>query len=1182
MGRSCNLVFGLAVFILLHYHTSLAIVPSISTDKDALLALKSHISSSDPNDKIIASNWSSSSPVCSWIGITCSSRHNRVTALDISSMQLYGTVPPHVGNLSFLVSLDISNNNFHGKLPEELSHLQRLKFFIVESNNFTGVIPSFISLLPNLRILRLSSNQFHGKIPPSLSNLTKLEGLSVAHNFLEGKIPQELGDLRYMTILDLQQNQLTGSIPPSIFNITTMQIITLFENNVAGNLPTTICENLPNLEVLHIPENNLDGVIPPNLGKCRKLQILSLSDNKFTGTVPKELANLKDLTELILGSQHLQGEIPAELGNLKKLRLLGLNKNEFTGSIPTNIFNISALEILDLSENRLSGRLPSDFGRGIPSLEGFSCRSNNLSGSISASISNSSRLRTLDLSYNSFTGEIPAELGNLKNLQYLDLTVNEFTSSIPTSIFNISTLMVLGLGVNRLSGTLPSDLGRKMPSLEDLLCGDNNLSGFISATISNSSRLRKLDLTLNRFTGPIPESLGNLEYLEVLALGANNFSSDSTLSFLTPLTNCRKLRSLRFSDNPFDGVLPPSVGNFSNSLQILDGQGCKLKGFIPEEIGNVTGMTRMSLFNNELSGYIPKTIERMLKLQEIYLHKNKIGGTIPDVICNLQNLGELDLSGNQITGSVPPCLGTITSLRKLNLAYNRLNSRLPASLGSLRDIIEFNVSSNLLSGQIPLEIGNLKAATLIELSKNNFSGNIPSSIGGLDRLTNFSLAHNKLDGPIPDSLGKILALEFLDLSFNNLSGEIPKSLEDLVYIKQLNISFNKLSGEIPTGGPFANITSQSFLSNDALCGDSRFNVKPCPPKYTKKSRRKRVLIGLYTLLGIGSLFALIVGCAVLRWRKMKKNVDQADLSLVKEHERISYYELEQATEGFSESNLLGNGSFSKVYKGILKDGTIFAAKVFNVQLEGAFKSFDTECEMLRNLRHRNLTKVITSCSNLDFKALVLEYMPNGTLEKWLYSHNFFLDMMHRLDIMIDIASAMDYLHNGYSTPVVHCDLKPSNVLLDQEMVGHVSDFGIAKLLDAGEDFVQTRTIATLGYIAPEYGQDGIVSTSCDVYSFGILMMETFTRMRPSDDIFTGELSIRSFVSDSFPGGIHKVVDANLLHPADEQTDAKMQCLLSIMELALSCTVMIPDARISMEEALSTLTKIRLHFASSCC
>ncbi|KAF3630449.1 putative pentatricopeptide repeat-containing protein-like [Capsicum annuum] len=98
-------------------------------------------------------------------------------------------------------------------------------------------------------------------------------------------------------------------------------------------------------------------------------------------------------------------------------------------------------------------------------------------------------------------------------------------------------------------------------------------------------------------------------------------------------------------------------------------------------------------------------------------------------------------------------------------------------------------------------------------------------------------------------------------------------------------------------------------------------------------------------------------------------------------------------------------------------------------------------------------------------------------------------------LFLALAFAMDYLHNGYSTSVVHYDLKPSNVLLDQEMVGHVSDFGIVKLLGAGETFVQTMTIATIGYTAPEYGQDEIVSMSCDVDSFGILMMETHGRSR---------------------------------------------------------------------------------------
>ncbi|XP_047260039.1 probable LRR receptor-like serine/threonine-protein kinase At3g47570 [Capsicum annuum] len=1077
MGISCNLFFAFVVFFLLHRYAILAIGPNISTDEAALLALKSHISPYRNN--ILASNWSSSSSVCSWIGITCSSRHRRVTSLDISNMQLHGTIPPHVGNLSFLVSLDIRNNTFHGELPKELAHLRRLKMIDCSRNNFTRVIPSFLSLLPNLRFLQLSRNQFFGGIPSCLSNLTKLEELKMSKNFLQGEIPQEFGHFRYMTILDLQFNRLTGSIPPSIFNIKTMQIIALTGNNLTGKLPETICDHLPNLEGLHIANNNLHGSIPPKVEKCRKLEVLALSINEFTGTVPRELGNITGLAAIYLGYLHLEGEIPVELGNLMELETIELDSNEFTGSVPASIFNLTALESLGLVQNKLSGTLPSYLGRGTPNLKVF-------------------------------------------------------------------------------------------------YCGFNNLSGSISPTISNSSRLSILDLSSNSFAGRIPESLGNLEYLELLNLQINNFYSDLTMSFLTSLTNCRKLRVVSFSANPIDGVFPSAVGNFSDSLQIFEGGACNLNGIIPKEIGNLTGVTRMNLVDNALTRYIPDTIHGMLNLQELYLDNNKIEGTIPDVICNLKNLGALNLSGNQFSGSVPRCLGNVTSLRKIHLAYNRLNSRLPASLGSIRDLIEFDVSSNLLSGKIPLEIGNFKAATLIDLSKNNFSGNIPSTTGDLDKLISLSLARNRLYGPIPDSFGKMLSLEFLDLSYNNLSGEIPKSLEALVYLKHLNFSFNKFTGEIPTGGPFANANGQSFLYNDALCGDPKFYVSPC---VIKSPKRKKTILVPYILLGVGLLF-LALALAYIRMRKIKKNVGQADVCPVKGHERISYYELEQATEGFSESNLLGSGSFSKVYKGILTDGTLVAAKVFNVELEGAFKSFDTECEVLRNLRHRNLTKVITSCSNPDFKAVILEYMPNGTLEKWLYSHNFFLDIMQRLDTMIDVASAMVYLHNGYTTTVVHCDLKPSNVLLDQEMVGHVSDFGIAKLLGAGETFVQTRTIATIGYIAPEYGQDGIVSTRCDVYSFGILMMETFTRMKPSDELFSGDLSLRSWVADFFPSGIHQVVDANLVRPGEERTDRKMQCLISIMKLALSCTVVTPDARISMEDALSTLKKTRLQFISN--
>jgi LRR receptor-like serine/threonine-protein kinase FLS2 len=160
------------------------------------------------------------------------------------------------------------------------------------------------------------------------------------------------------------------------------------------------------------------------------------------------------------------------------------------------------------------------------------------------------------------------------------------------------------------------------------------------------------------------------------------------------------------------------------------------------------------------------------------------------------------------------------------------------------------------------------------------------------------------------------------------------------------------------------------------------------------------------------------------------------------------------------------GVFGPVYHGVLPDGLNIAVKIFNLQVQGRLRSFDTECEIMRNMRHRNLVKIICSCCNLDVKGLVLEYMPKGSLEKWLYSYNYFLDIIQRVNIIIDFASAIEYLHHGYSTPVVHCDLKPSNVLLDEDMVAHVCDFGIGKLSGESESVSQTKTLATIGYMAP--------------------------------------------------------------------------------------------------------------------
>ncbi|GMP73469.1 hypothetical protein CsSME_00031218 [Camellia sinensis var. sinensis] len=184
--------------------------------------------------------------------------------------------------------------------------------------------------------------------------------------------------------------------------------------------------------------------------------------------------------------------------------------------------------------------------------------------------------------------------------------------------------------------------------------------------------------------------------------------------------------------------------------------------------------------------------------------------------------------------------------------------------------------------------------------------------------------------------------------------------------------------------------------------------------------------------------------------------------------------------------------------------------------------------------------------------------------------------------MIDVACALQYLHHDYSMPLVHCDLKPNSILLDNDMIGHVSDFGIVKLLDLGECVTHTKTIATFGYIAPEFGLEGLVSTSCDVYSYGILLMETFTRVKPTDEMFFEDMTMKHWIRESLPKAIFHVIDVNFLKPKEEHVTAVvLQCVSSIMELALSCSTESSKERINMKDVLATLKKIKIWYLANC-
>ncbi|CAN6697120.1 unnamed protein product [Malus baccata var. baccata] len=446
-----------------------------------------------------------------------------------------------------------------------------------------------------------------------------------------------------------------------------------------------------------------------------------------------------------------------------------------------------------------------------------------------------------------------------------------------------------------------------------------------------------------------------------------------------------------------------------------------------------------------------------------------------------------------------------------------------------------------------------------------------------------SLANNYLEGPIPSSFGCLKGLVHLNVSKNNLTEAIPKSLEPLLNLKYLNLSFNKLQGEIPEGGPFTNFSALSFVSNKALCGAARLHVPPCKNNTLQPSSRKATSSNLKYIIPaiiIATVFLAFVAIFILHRKRKVEVATEATFLPQSLWRRVSHLELLRATNGFNNSNLLGSGGFGSVYKGTLSDGIDVAVKIFDLQLQGAFKSFERECEMLSNIRHRNLIKIISCCSQLDFKGLVLNYMPNGSLEKWLYPQNSSFDILKRLNIMVDLALALEYLHHGYSVPIVHCDLKPSNILLDDDMVAHVADFGIAKLLGLGDSMTRTMTLATVGYMAPEYGMDGIVSTQGDVYSFGIVVMETFTKMKPTNEMFFEEMNLKQWVANSLLSeAIAEVVDANLLVAKEEDHDyvTKIDCLSSIMRLALACCAEPLDERINMQEVVATLIKTKIKF-----
>ncbi|XP_015632286.1 probable receptor-like protein kinase At2g42960 isoform X2 [Oryza sativa Japonica Group] len=220
-------------------------------------------------------------------------------------------------------------------------------------------------------------------------------------------------------------------------------------------------------------------------------------------------------------------------------------------------------------------------------------------------------------------------------------------------------------------------------------------------------------------------------------------------------------------------------------------------------------------------------------------------------------------------------------------------------------------------------------------------------------------------------------------------------------------------------------------------------------------------------------------------------------------------DLEDATNGFSDDNIIGEGGYGVVYHGRLINGTDVAIKRLFNNIGQAEKEFKVEVESIGHVRHKNLVRLLGYCIEGSYRMLVYEYINNGNLDQWLHgarSQHGVLTWEARMKIILDIAKALAYLHEGIEPKVIHRDIKSSNILIDKDFTGKLSDFGLSKLLRAGKSHITTRVMGTFGYVAPEYANTGQLNEKSDVYSFGVLLLEAVTGRdpvnygRPTDEV----------------------------------------------------------------------------------
>ncbi|KAL9855928.1 putative receptor-like protein kinase 7 RLK-Pelle-LRR-XI-1 family [Arabidopsis thaliana] len=871
------------------------------------------------------------------------------------------------------------------------------------------------------------------------------------------------------------------------------------------------CNSRGNVTEIDLSRRGLSGNFPFDpVCEIQSLEKLSLGFNSLSGIIPSDLKNCTSLKYLDLGNNLFSGTFP-EFSSLNQLQFLYLNNSAFSGVFPwKSLRNATSLVVLSLGDNPFDAT--ADFPVEVVSLKKLSwlyLSNCSIAGKIPPAIGDLTELRNLEISDSGLTGEIPSEISKLTNLWQLELYNNSLTGKLPTGFGNLKNLTYLDASTNLLQGDL-SEL-RSLTNLVSLQMFENEFSGEIPLEFGEFKDLVNLSLYTNKLTGSLPQGLGSLADFDFIDA----------------------------SENLLTGPIPPDM--------------CK-KG----------KMKALLLLQNNLTGSIPESYGNCLTLQRFRVSENSLNGTVPAGLWGLPKLEIIDIEMNNFEGPITADIKNGKMLGALYLGFNKLSDELPEEIGDTESLTKVELNNNRFSGKIPSSIGKLKGLSSLKMQSNGFSGEIPDSIGSCSMLSDVNMAQNSISGEIPHTLGSLPTLNALNLSDNKLSGIIPESLSSL-RLSLLDLSNNRLSGRIPLSLSSYN---GSFNGNPGLCSMTIKSFNRCiNPSRSHGDTRVFVLC---IVVGLLILLASLVFFLYLKKTEKKEGRSLKHESWsIKSFRKMSFTE-DDIIDSIKEENLIGRGGCGDVYRVVLGDGKEVAVKHIRcsstqknfssampilTEREGRSKEFETEVQTLSSIRHLNVVKLYCSITSDDSSLLVYEYLPNGSLWDMLHScKKSNLGWETRYDIALGAAKGLEYLHHGYERPVIHRDVKSSNILLDEFLKPRIADFGLAKILQASNGGPEsTHVVAgTYGYIAPEYGYASKVTEKCD-------------GKKPIEAEFGESKDIVNWVSNNLKSkeSVMEIVDKKIGEMYREDA-------VKMLRIAIICTARLPGLRPTMRSVVQMI------------